>query len=60
MTSIGIIAYSTDKEAIAEAINFVESLPGLKIIYVKQSEKKLYVVTDRIFKPGCKEANDDK
>lgn len=48
MTSVGIIANS-DKQTILQAIELLKQLPGFKIIFVKQSEEKLYVVVDSVF-----------
>lgn len=48
MTSVGIVA-NGDKEAILEAITKLQNVIGLRIVFVKQSDEKLYVVTDRVF-----------
>ena len=48
MTSVGIVA-NGDKEAILEAITKLQNVIGLRIIFVKQSDEKLYIVTDRVF-----------
>ena len=48
MTSVGIIA-NADKETIIEAINTLKSIPGFKIIFIRQAEEKLYIVSDRVF-----------
>jgi len=48
MTKVGIVA-NGDKEAILEAIATLKNIPGLTIIFIKQSDSKLYVVTDRVF-----------
>ena len=48
MTSLGIVA-NADKETIIEAITLLQNIPGLKIIFIKQSEEKLFIVTDRVF-----------
>lgn len=48
MTSLGIIA-NADKETILETIALIRNIPGLKIIFVKQSDDRLFIVTDRVF-----------
>jgi hypothetical protein len=48
MVSVGIIG-NADKETIIEVLGFLKKIPDFRIVYVKQSDKKLYVVTDRIF-----------
>ena len=48
MTSVGIVA-NGDKIAILEAITLLKEITDLKIIFVKQSDKKLYVVDERVF-----------
>jgi len=48
MVSVGIVA-NGNKETILEAINTLKQVPDLKIIFIKQSDEKLYIVTDRVF-----------
>jgi len=48
MTSVAIVGNS-DKETIIQAIKILKQIPGFRIIFVKQSEEKLYVVTDSVF-----------
>jgi len=48
MTSLGIIA-NGDKEAILEAVTKLQNVIGLKIIFVKQSDERLFVVTENTF-----------
>lgn len=48
MTSIGIVA-NGNREIFIEAINIIQQIPGLKVIFIKQSDEKLYVVTERVF-----------
>jgi hypothetical protein len=48
MVSLGIVA-NADKETVMEAIAVLQNIPGLKIIFIKQSDEKLFVVTDRVF-----------
>jgi hypothetical protein len=48
MTSVGIIANS-NKETILQAIELLKQLPGFKIIFIRQSEEKLYIVNDKTF-----------
>ena len=48
MTSLGIIA-NGDPETILNVVNYLRQLPDLKIIYVKQSEEKLYIITGKAF-----------
>jgi len=57
MSSIGIIANSDNKETIAQVIQFLNSLSDFKVVYIKQSNKKLYVVTDKVFNPYLEEAD---
>jgi hypothetical protein len=48
MASIGIVA-NGNREIFIEAINQIQRIPGLKVIFIKQSDEKLYVVTERVF-----------
>lgn len=48
MVSVGIIANS-DKETIIQALELLKQIPNFRIIFVKQSEEKLYIVTDSVF-----------
>ena len=48
MTSLGVIA-NADKETIIETISLLQNVPGLKLIFIKQSDEKLFIVTDRVF-----------
>ena len=48
MTSIGIVA-NGNREIFIEAINQIQQIPGLKVIFIKQSDEKLYIVTERVF-----------
>ena len=48
MSSIGIIA-NGEQEIFIEAINKIKQIPGIKIIFIKQSDEKLYIVTERVF-----------
>ena len=45
MTSLGIIA-SADKETILETIAILKQVAGLRIIFVRQSELRLFIVTE--------------
>jgi hypothetical protein len=49
MTSIGIVA-NGNREIFIEAINQIQQIPGLKVIFIKQSDEKLYIVSERVFK----------
>ena len=49
MVSVGIIAAGS-KEDVIEAINLIQQIQGLKVVFIKQSDEKLYIVTDRVFK----------
>jgi hypothetical protein len=48
MTSLGVVA-NGDKETVIEAIALLNKIPGLKIIFIKQSDERLFIVTDRVF-----------
>jgi hypothetical protein len=48
MTSIGIVA-NGNREIFIEAINQIQQIPGIKVIFIKQSDEKLYIVTERVF-----------
>lgn len=48
MASIGIVA-NGNREIFIEAINLIQQIPGLKIIFIKQGDEKLYIVTERVF-----------
>ena len=45
MTSLGLIA-SADKETILETIALLKQVAGLRIIFVRQSELRLFIVTE--------------
>lgn len=50
MASIGIVA-TGNKEIFIEAINLIQRIPGLKVVFIKQSDnEKLYIVTERVFR----------
>ena len=49
MTSLGIIANCNSKEKIAEVLQFLKSISDFNVVYVKQSNEKLYIVSDKIF-----------
>lgn len=48
MVSLGIIA-NADRETILEALTLLKRIPNFKIIFVKQSDQKLYIITDDKF-----------
>jgi hypothetical protein len=48
MTSIGIVG-NANRETILELIALIKQIPDLKIIFIKQSEERLYIVTERLF-----------
>lgn len=48
MVSLGIVA-NGDKLTILETVALLNKIPGLKIIFIKQSDEKLFIVTDRVF-----------
>jgi len=48
MTSLAIVA-NGDKLAVLEAITVLKTISDLKIVFIKQSDKKLYIVDERVF-----------
>ena len=48
MTSVGIVA-NGDKISILEGLTLLKEITGLKIVFVKQSNEKLYIVTEKVF-----------
>lgn len=58
MVSVGIVG-NADKQTIMEIIHFLKTITDFQLIYVKQSDEKLYIVTDKVFNAINKEGNND-
>jgi hypothetical protein len=58
MASIRIVA-NGNREIFIETINRISRIPGLKVVFIKQSDEKLYIVTERVFNVLQEDNNDN-
>ena len=45
---LGIVC-NAEKDVIFETVATLKAIPGLHIVYIKESDDKLYIVTERVF-----------